>query len=79
MKKPSPGDEGSSQSSRILAHLQAGGTLTPMDALNLFGCFSLSQRVTELRQKGHRIITTMVQDAVTNKRYASYHLEPLAQ
>jgi Helix-turn-helix domain len=79
MKKPSLGDEGSSQSSRILAHLQIGHTLTPMDALNLFGCWSLSQRIKDLRYRGHRIITTMVSDEVTGKRYAQYHLEQSAQ
>jgi hypothetical protein len=75
MKTPSSVNEGSSQSSRILAYLQAGHTLTPMDALNLFRCWSLSQRVTGLRQQGHRIITTMVDDVETGKRYAKYHLE----
>lgn len=79
MKKPSRDNEGRSQTDLILQHLQAGHTLTPMDALNLFKCWSLSQRVTDLRQQGHDIITTMIDDAETGKRYAKYHLEQASQ
>jgi Helix-turn-helix domain len=75
MKPVAQQTTGSSQSALILAHLQAGGTLTPMDALNLFKCWSLSQRITDLRQQGHRIVTTRVDDALTGKHYARYHLE----
>jgi Helix-turn-helix domain len=74
MKKPAQGNAGSSQSSRILAHLQAGHTLTPIEALNRFNCFSLSQRITELRRRGYQIITTMV-DVPSGKRVAEYRLE----
>jgi hypothetical protein len=74
MEKPRQASE-VSQSEKILAYLQTGKNLTPLDALNLFGCWSLSQRVTDLRQRGHRIITTMVFDPKTGKRYARYHLE----
>jgi hypothetical protein len=73
--KPSHSNEGLSQASRILAYLQQGHSLTPMEALNLFKCWSLSQRITNLRQQGHRIITTMVDDTETGKHYARYHLE----
>jgi hypothetical protein len=44
-----------SQCSKILAHLQEGKTLTGMDALTLFGCWALAQRVKELRDDGHPI------------------------
>ena len=42
------------QEERILEYLQGGGTLTALDALNLFGCFRLASRISELR-KTHNI------------------------
>jgi hypothetical protein len=62
-----------SQCSEILTHLQSGKTLTPVEALDLFGCFSLSQRVTELRRRGHSIVTSMI-ELKSGKRVARYHL-----
>ena len=64
---------GPSQCERILAHLEAGHTLTPIEALQRFNCFSLSQRVTELRQRGHPIVTRMVK-LKSGKRVAEYRL-----
>lgn len=46
-----------SQESAILSHLQSGKPLTPIDALNLFGCFRLGARVYSLKKQGHAIIT----------------------
>ena len=40
-----------SQRKRILRWLAQGKTLTPLQALRLFGTLSLSQRVGELRRK----------------------------
>jgi hypothetical protein len=40
------------QSQAILEHLKAGNTLTPIEALNLFGCFRLAARVSDLRTNG---------------------------
>ena len=44
-----------SQGRKILEYLQAGGMLTPLDALNLFGCLRLGARIWDLRQAGHPI------------------------
>jgi len=44
-----------SQNARILTHLQAGHSLTPLGALEMFGCFRLAARVYDLRQAGHDI------------------------
>lgn len=41
-----------SQNDAIAKYLKEGGHLTPMDALNLFGCFRLAARIGELRKKG---------------------------
>ena len=75
MSNPLAFDKGAgpSQCERILAHLEAGHTLTPLEALQRFQCFSLSQRVTELRQRGYPIHTKMVKLS-SGKRVAEYHL-----
>jgi hypothetical protein len=58
----------------ILDYLKTGHTLTPLEALNKFQCFSLSQRVTDLRQAGHPIVTTMI-TLPSGKRVAQYRLK----
>lgn len=60
------------QNSRILAHLQKGKKLTPIKALDSFGCFRLSARIQNLRDAGHNIRTDLV--TVGNKTFASYSL-----
>lgn len=62
-----------SQAERILAHLAAGRTLTPLQALSRFNCMALSQRCTQLKKRGHRIQSELVQ--VGEKRVARYRLE----
>lgn len=61
-----------SQAERILAHLTRGHTLTPLQALSRFQCLTLSQRVGELKERGHRIRSRMVE--VGGKRVAEYRL-----
>lgn len=62
-----------SQGERILTHLKAGKHLTPIEALQRFGCFRLSPRILELREAGYRITTQMVRLA-SGKRVASYRM-----
>ena len=45
-----------SQNKLILEYLEIGNKITPLEALNNFGCFRLSSRIFDLRQKGHNII-----------------------
>ena len=61
-----------SQSKKILAYLKSGKRLTPLQALNRFGCFRLAARIHELKAKGHRI----VQKTATSKgkTFSSYQL-----
>ena len=62
-----------SQCRAILDYLSTGKGLTPMDALNLFGCFRLSGRIWDLRRAGYSIEThTVVKDG---KRFAKYYLK----
>lgn len=58
-----------SQTKNILNHLQTYGHITPLQALNLYGCFRLAARIKELR-KEHYIETKTLQ---TEKgSYADY-------
>ena len=45
------------QTETILAHLQSGGSITPIDALRLYGCFRLAARIKDLRDSGHKVHT----------------------
>ena len=61
-----------SQKTKILAHLSAGHSITPIDALQMFGCFRLGARIYDLKNDGHDIHKTMVQRG--NKMFARYTL-----
>ena len=61
-----------SQREQILSHLKRR-PITPIDALNKYGCFRLAARIQELRDSGHRIETTIVEQG--EKRYAQYWLK----
>ena len=56
----------------ILKFLEAGNTLSPMEALNLMGVFRLAARIEELRKAGHNILTEEVTE--NGKTFARYHL-----
>ena len=57
----------------MLLYLQSGGTLTPLKALEQFGCLSLSQRMGDLRRAGHPIEAHTVTLA-NGKRVAEYRM-----
>lgn len=61
-----------SQSAAILDHLTLRGTITAIEALNLYGCFRLAARINDLRDAGHNIVT--VKTAVDGKTIAVYKL-----
>ncbi len=64
------------QRQMVLKYLQNHGTIDPMRALNEFGCFSLSQRISELKKQGHPIIAERIskQGLFGKVNYAEYHL-----
>ena len=64
-----------SQEKGILNYMKSGMGITPIDALDLFGCFRLSARISDLRKKGYLIRTDMV--VKNGKRVARYSLETL--
>ena len=62
-----------SQSNEILAALKHGDRLTPLDALNRFGCMRLAARISDLKGKGHTIYTRTIKDG--KKSYAEYWMD----
>ncbi|MCK6381854.1 MAG: helix-turn-helix domain-containing protein [Leptospiraceae bacterium] len=44
-----------SQNQKILKHLQSGKSITPIEALNKFGCFRLGARIYDLKKDGWKI------------------------
>ena len=64
---------GRSQAGQILAHLQSGASLTALDALHLFGCNRLAARIADLRAKGYRVRSTLIEVA-NGKHVSSYTL-----
>lgn len=69
------------QNQAVLKHLKKNKTITPMEALNLYGVFRLSGRILELRQAGHRIKTEIIEVSSKRgkKRVALYELKKLAK
>lgn len=74
------------QVANILNHLKTKGSITPMEALNQYGCFRLASRICDLKKQGEAIKTTMVEEVKVIKhgffrsretktiRYAKYSL-----
>lgn len=59
------------QSLEILNHLKDNGSITPLEALQRYGCMRLGARIFELRQKGYSIKTEISE---SSKKYAVYKL-----
>ena len=67
-----------SQCDKILAYMESGRSITPIEALGLFGCFRLSARIKDLRERGYMIRTNRIvrkNEDGTTKNYAEYSLE----
>jgi len=62
-----------SQAQEIYGYLSSGKSLTPLEALEKFGCFRLGARIYDLKQADHKIETVIVEK--NGKRFASYKLE----
>jgi len=66
-----------SQNKNILKYLQSGKSLTPLEALRLFGCFRLGGRIYDLKKAGHPIKTEIIEIKTSLfdiKRVAKYYL-----
>lgn len=63
-----------SQTQQIKKHLQAGKTITPLEALDQYGCMRLGARVLDLKHEGMVIHNRMVSH--NGKRFAEYSAIP---
>lgn len=61
------------QQANIKKHLLSA-PITPLEALNLYGCFRLASVINRLRFEGMDIITNIVTDYENKKTYAEYHI-----
>lgn len=61
-----------SQCASIWAWMADGHTITPAQAYEKFGTLALHSRITELRERGHKINTEMID--VNGKRVGRYSL-----
>lgn len=44
------------QKANILNYMKIHGSITPLEALQNFGCMRLAARIHDLREDGHRIV-----------------------
>ena len=61
------------QEARIRKHLESGKKINPLQALNIFGCFRLASRISDLiHKKGMSISKNMI--TRKGKCFAEYYL-----
>lgn len=65
---------GTNKTNEVLKHLQTHGSITSMEAINLFGATRLSAIIFNLRKKGYNITSV---DKTTKDRYG--HTVPYAE
>ena len=68
------------QKTKILAYMQGGGSLTQLEALNLFGCMRLGARILDIKKAGYTVGDTWEihrNEAGEYKRYKRYFLAGL--
>ena len=63
-----------SQNKQIADYLNKGKKLTPIDALNKFGCFRLAARIADLRNEGVNIVTNTIK-LENKKQIAQYSIK----
>lgn len=59
------------QAQQITKHLQKGKSINPLEAFEKYGCFRLAARISDLRNDGMNIKTTIVK-LKNNKHIATY-------
>ena len=62
------------QEQQILNHLEQGKSITPIEALELCGCFRLSAAIHRLKIKGYDIVTHHERNAKNAGTHARYEL-----
>lgn len=62
-----------SQAEKILDYMLSGKAITPIEALDLFGCFRLGARIADIKAKGYLVYSERV-TLPNGKKVAQYHL-----
>jgi hypothetical protein len=65
------------QARRVLRHLEKNQSITPLEALGVYGIFRLAARVLEIRKQGFDVKTHYKTDD-NGKQYAAYQLQRAA-
>ena len=68
-----------SQSQKILAYLKQGGSLSPLEALNMFGCARLGARIYDLKKQGYTFHTAAEVHRGSDGEYKCYARYSLAE
>lgn len=64
--------ETESQNALICQHLRNGNSITPMEALDLFGCLRLADRIHDIKGQGFHIESNWVY--FNGKQYKEYFM-----
>lgn len=64
---------GKSQTDRILDYLLTGKSITPLEALDLFGCFRLGARIADIKARGYIVYSEFI-TTPSQKKVKRYHL-----
>lgn len=59
------------QTEAIKAHLIQHNSITPIEALERYGCFRLAARIKDLRNEGFSVHSTLVENS-NGKKYCRY-------
>lgn len=62
------------QNEQIIEYLKTGASITPLEALRMFGCFRLAGRIFELKEKGWPIISERL-EVEKGRRVGHYTLQ----
>lgn len=62
-----------SQNDKILTHLKHVGSISFVEANDLYRVRSLTRRIADLRERGHEIVSEWRTD-ITGQRYTRYSL-----
>jgi hypothetical protein len=62
------------QVSKILEYMRHGNKITPLEALNLFGCMRLQARIFDIKELGHKVCKSFV-SLDNGKKVMSYWLD----
>ena len=63
-----------SQKKQILAYMKEGNRITPIEALNLFGCFRLPARIADIKADGISVKSEFVKVGPHKKSVKAYWL-----